>query len=47
MLKQARTYNVIETAYLINGVGKIGQIHAKNKTRPPSYTIYKNKLKMN
>ena len=23
--------------YSINGVGKIGQICAKNKTRPPSY----------
>ena len=29
-----------------NGVGKVGQIHAKNDTGPPSYTTHKNKLKM-
>ena len=28
-----------------NTVGKTGQIHAKNKIRPP-YTMHKNKLKM-
>ena len=33
----------------MNGVRKTGQIHAKkNETRPlVSYTIYKNKLKLN
>ena len=30
--------------YLINDIGKIGQIQGK-KARLPSYTIYKNKLK--
>ena len=32
--------------YSINGVGKIGQIHAEKWTRPPSYTTHKNKFKM-
>ena len=32
--------------YSINGVGKIRQIDAKNKSGPPSYTTFKNKLKM-
>ena len=30
----------------INGVGKTGQIHVENETRPLSDIIYKNKLKM-
>ena len=29
-----------------NGVGKTGQLYAKETTGPLSYTIYKNKLKM-
>ena len=32
--------------YSINGVRKIVQIQAKNKTRSPPYTIHNNKLKM-
>ena len=45
--KRRQEYTV-KIIYLINGVGKIGQIHAKKKeTRPTSYTIYKTKLKMN
>ena len=37
-----------KTGYLINGVGKAGQIYTKikNKIRPPSYTIDKNKPKI-
>ena len=31
---------------LLNSVGKIGQIHAKKKKRSPTYTIYKNKPKL-
>ena len=36
-----------ETVFLIHGVWKIGQIHAKPppKTRPLSYIIHINKLK--
>ena len=41
--KEASTYNGIKVVYLINGVGKIGQIHAKNET---SYTTHKNKFEM-
>ena len=46
MTKEAKIYNEIKTVYSINGVGETGNIHAKNETRPLSYTIYKNKLKM-
>ena len=39
MTKEARTCSGVKIVYSINGVGKIGQIHAKkNETRPP-YTI--------
>lgn len=31
---------------LKNGLGKMGQIHTKNETGSPSYTVCKNKLKM-
>ena len=30
----------VKTVYLINGVGEVGQVHAKNETGPLSYTIY-------
>ena len=40
-MKAASTYNGVKTIYLINGVGKSGQIYAKNETRPPTYTTYK------
>ena len=44
---EARISNGIKIAYSIDGIGKIGQIHAKkNETRSSSYTIHKNKLKM-
>ena len=32
--------------FSINSAGKTGQLHAKNGTGPLSYTIHKNKLKM-
>ena len=35
----------VKIVYSINGVGKIGQIHSKNETRPPSHTTHKNKFK--
>ena len=48
MTEETQTYNWVKTIYSINGHGKIGQIHAeKNETKPRSYTINKNKLKMN
>ena len=31
MTKEARMYNGVKTVYSINGIGKIGQSHAKNK----------------
>ena len=45
MTKKEKTYNGLKIVYSINGVGNIGQICAKNETRLPSYTMYKNKLK--
>ena len=44
--KGSKTYNGVKIVYSINGIGKIGQTHAKNEIRPPSYTILKNKLNM-
>ena len=44
--KEARLYNGLKSVYSINSVGKTRQIHPKNETGPPSYTIYKNKLKI-
>ena len=35
-----------KTVYSINDVAKIGQVHAENETRPPSYTMHKTKLKI-
>ena len=45
--EKVSTYNRLKIVYSINGVGKTGQIYAKNETSPHSYTIYNNKLKMN
>ena len=45
MTKEAKTYNGVKIVYLINGVGNIKQIHAKNEPRLPSYTTHKIKLK--
>ena len=43
--KGGKNYNGVKTISPINGVGKIGQVDEKHKTRPPTYTIHKNKLK--
>ena len=47
LTKEARSYNGVKTVFSINGVGKIGQVHAENETRPPIYTIHKGEHKMN
>ena len=46
MTKQERIANGKKTVSLTNGAGRTGQQHQKNETRPFSYTIHKNKLKM-
>ena len=43
MTKNARIYSGVKTVYLINGVGKTGQIHAKNESKSLSYTTCKKK----
>ena len=45
MIKEAQAYNVVKIASSINGVGRAGQVYAKNETQSPTYTIHKNKLK--
>ena len=45
--KEARIYNGEETASLINGAGKTGQLQVKkNEIRTLPNTIHKDKLKM-
>ena len=39
-------YNGVKIASSINGVGRNGLVHGENETRPPTYTIHQNKLKM-
>ena len=46
-------YNGVKAVSLMNGICKIGQVHAKTmkskkkkETRPLTYSIHKNKLKM-
>ena len=47
MTKQERISNGIKTVSSASGAGKTGQRHAvQNKPGPLSYTIHKNKLKM-
>ena len=46
MTKEARIYNGVKTVSSINSVGKIGQIDAKKEAELSSYTLYKNRLKM-
>ena len=38
---EASTYNGLKIVYSVNGVGRIGQIHAEKETRPPSYATHK------
>ena len=53
--KGGRSINVVNIASSVNGVGRSGQVHThthththkERKTRPPTYTIHQNKLKMN
>ena len=46
LTKEAGTYHGLKAVYSINDVGEIGQMCKKCETRPPSYTIHKNKLKI-
>ena len=46
LTKEARIYNGAKTASSINGAGKTGQLHWKNKIRTLPNTIHKDKLKM-
>ena len=46
LTKEARIYNGAKTASSINGAGKTGQLHVKNKIRTLPNTIHKDKLKM-
>ena len=43
--QEARIYNGEKTASSINGVMKIGQLHARETKWTNFYAIYKNKLK--
>ena len=44
--RNAKTYYGLKIVYSVNGVGKINRYVQKNETRLPSYTIHKNKFKM-
>ena len=46
MTKEARICNGKKTVSSINGAGKLDIYMQKNETGPLSYTIHKNKLKM-
>ena len=46
LAKKERLHNGVKTVSSINGDGKQDRKMKRNKTRPLSYTIYKNKLKM-
>ena len=46
LTKQERTSNGKKTASLTNGAGELDSNMLKDETRPFSYTIHKNKLKM-
>ena len=43
--RQSKHIQWAKYIYSINDVGKIGQIHSKNETRPLSHTTHKNKFK--
>lgn len=47
MTKEVRTHNEVRPVSSTVDVEKTGQINAKNKIGPPTYTIHKNKLKVN
>ena len=46
LTKQKRISNGIKTVFSANGAGKTEQRHAEKEPGPLSYTIHKNKLKM-
>ena len=46
LTKEARIYSGAKTAFSINGAGKTGQLHVKNKIRTLPNTIHKDKLKV-
>ena len=46
LTKEARIYNGAKTTSSINGAGKTGELHIKNKIRTLLNTIHKDKLKM-
>jgi len=45
-MKQERISKGKKTVSSTNGIGKTGQRHANNETEPLSYTMHKNKFKM-
>ena len=46
MTEETRIYSGAKTAFSINGAGKTGQLHVKNKIRTLPNTIHKDKLKV-
>ena len=44
--KVGSSINGAKIAFSKNSVGRAGQIYAKHETRTPTYTIYKNKFKV-
>ena len=44
--KGGRSIKWSKNSLFNRGVGRSGQLHAKNETRSPTYTIHENKLKM-
>ena len=46
MAKQERVSNGKKTVSLANGAGENGEQHAEDETGPLSYSIHKNKFKM-
>ena len=46
LTKEARIYNGTKRASSINGAGKTGQLHVKNKIRLLPNSLQKDKLKM-
>ena len=46
LTKEARIYSGAKTTSSINGAGKTGQLHVKNKIRTLPNTIHKDKLKV-
>ena len=45
--KGETAHNGVKTVSSINSVGRTGLVHGENDTRPLTYTIHQNKLKIN